>query len=120
MRAHEALGLSCDGVESAPESHVRLLLHDQGLPPPRVNAWITDEAGVTFARVDLLYEDERVVIEYEGDHHRTDARQFRKDITRTRRLEALGYRVIRVSAEDLATEQARRALVILVRAALGR
>ncbi len=41
-----------------------------------------------------------VAVEYDGDHHRKDRTQFVKDIARLRMLEALGWRVIRVIAED--------------------
>ena len=41
-----------------------------------------------------------VAVEYDGDHHRKDRRQYVKDIARLRMLEALGWIVIRVIAED--------------------
>jgi very-short-patch-repair endonuclease len=41
-----------------------------------------------------------VAVEYDGDHHRKDRRQYVKDIARLRMLEALGWTVIRVIAED--------------------
>lgn len=119
-RARAARARARRGSESAGETFTRLVLVGSGLPEPALNVWITDATGCAFARVDLLFERERVVVEYEGDHHRTDRRQFRKDIERTRRLEALGYRVIRVTAADLGTPAARAALVGVVREALAR
>lgn len=41
-----------------------------------------------------------VAVEYDGDHHRKDRKQYVKDIARLRMLEALGWIVIRVIAED--------------------
>ena len=41
-----------------------------------------------------------MAVEYDGDHHRKDRRQYVKDIARLRMLEALGWIVIRVIAED--------------------
>jgi very-short-patch-repair endonuclease len=41
-----------------------------------------------------------VAVEYDGDHHRKDRKQYVKDITRLRMLESLGWIVIRVIAED--------------------
>ena len=46
------------------------------------------------------WRDFQVAVEYDGDHHRKDRRQYVKDIARLRMLEALGWIVIRVIAED--------------------
>jgi very-short-patch-repair endonuclease len=56
-----------------------------------------------------------VAVEYDGDHHRTDRRQYARDQRRLRRLEELGWIVIRVIAEDKPEDVLRR-----VRAALRR
>lgn len=50
---------------------------------------------------DLVYPEERVWIEVEGDQHRTDRRQWRTDVVRYERLTDLGWRVIRVTAGDV-------------------
>jgi very-short-patch-repair endonuclease len=63
---------------------------------------ITDAEGTFIARVDLAWPRFRACVEYEGDGHRTDRAQFRKDITRTQRLEDHGWRVIRITDDDLA------------------
>ena len=46
------------------------------------------------------WEDILVAVEYEGDHHRTDRRQFNKDIRRMEILTDLGWIVVRVTSED--------------------
>lgn len=117
-RAREVLPLVRPGSESPGESRSRLLAVSAGLPEPELNGWILDELDVPIARGDLVWRERRVVGEYEGDHHRTDRAQWQHDIARTRRLEQLGYRVVRITAADLATEQARAALVALLRGAL--
>ncbi|NYD67632.1 DUF559 domain-containing protein [Agromyces atrinae] len=87
-------------AESPKESELRMILHEAGLPTPEVNPSIYD--GTRFvARVDLLFRDERVVVEYQGDQHRTDRTQWRRDITRRAELESLGYTVIEVTQADL-------------------
>src|SRR5690606_13954526 len=53
------------------------------------------------ARVDLAYPELRSAIEYEGDGHRTDKEQWRKDIQRQRELEDRGWIVIRLTQADL-------------------
>lgn len=102
VTARLALPLVRAGSESPGESLLRVLLHDAGMPPSALNFSVFDHEAQFVARVDLAYVDQRVAVEYEGDHHRTDRRQWHKDIHRQGRLEDLGWRVIRVTAADLA------------------
>lgn len=88
------------GVESPMETPTRLALIDHGLPEPEVNGEIWD-AGELIARADLLYRDERVAIEYDGDGHRTVRAQWQRDVARTERLHAAGWRVVRVTRTTL-------------------
>lgn len=97
----EALPLVRSRVRSPRETLLRLLIRDAGLPEPEINYWIYDDDGRFLTESDLVYPREKVVLEYEGDHHRTDPVQWRKDIARREALEDAGWRVIRVSAEDL-------------------
>lgn len=105
-------------VRSPRETLLRLLLLDAGLSEPEINHWIYDDSGQFLTESDLVYVEKKVVIEYEGDHHRTDVRQWRKDIARREALEDAGWRVIRVSAEDLDLYSAR--LIARIRRALTR
>lgn len=105
-------------VRSPRETLLRLLLLDAGLPEPEINYWIYDDHGQFLTESDLVYPEEKVVIEYEGDHHRTDVRQWRKDIARREALEDAGWRVIRVSADDLDLYPDR--LIARIRKALAR
>lgn len=89
------------GSESPMESLLRWSMLANGRPEPAVNARVLDEGG-WLARVDLSYPDQRIAIEYQGDHHRVDKRQWRGDIGRTRALQAAGWLVILASAEDIA------------------
>ena len=98
----EAAALARARVDSPKETEVRLLLVDSGLPEPVVNFQVTDAAGRIIARVDLSWPQFRVCIEYEGDIHRTDRQRFRSDITRRERIEDAGWRVIRITDDDIA------------------
>jgi len=49
-----------------------------------------------------------VAVEYDGEQHRTDAVQFRNDITRSEYVDGLGWRRIRVLAGDRRDEIVRR------------
>lgn len=56
-----------------------------------------------------------VGVEYDGDHHRSNRRQYVKDIQRLEMLEGLGWLIVRVVAEDHPDDIIRR-----VREALAR
>jgi hypothetical protein len=96
----ELLPLVDGGAESPPESHVRLWLHDAGFPRPETQIPVLARTTQPVAWLDMGWRDVKIAVEYDGDHHRTDRKQYVKDIARLRMLEALGWIVIRVIAED--------------------
>ena len=87
------------GVDSRPETHLRLLLVAARLPGPVIGLEIADAEGTMHP--DLAYPRERIAFEYEGDVHRTDRATWMRDLTRRERMEAAGWRVIRVTAADV-------------------
>lgn len=95
-----AVGRVAEGPLSRPESFLRLLLVDAGVPAPRVNFSATDHRGSFIAMPDLAWPEVKVALEYEGDHHR-GVRQFRDDIRRVEKLVDHGWLVIKVSADDV-------------------
>jgi len=97
-----ALPLLSDRAESPAESMIRVELVGSGLPKLRVNVDVRDNRGRFIARPDLSFVDYPLLIEYEGDYHRTDRAQWMKDIARTRKLESLGFTVMRSVSKDLA------------------
>lgn len=99
-QARESLDLVDPGSESPRETSLRLLIIRAGFPRPQTQIPVYNEYGVLIAEVDMGYEELRIAFEYEGDHHRTDRRQFTKDIRRYDTLIELGWIVIRVTAED--------------------
>jgi hypothetical protein len=99
-RAHRALGLVDAGAESPRETWLRLVLIRAGFPSPKTQIPVYDEHGQLVAVLDMGWEELKLAAEYDGDHHRTDRRQFRKDITRHEVLRDLGWYAIRVTAED--------------------
>ncbi|WP_148040188.1 type IV toxin-antitoxin system AbiEi family antitoxin [Cryobacterium tepidiphilum] len=100
-KLRRALGLLNDHSESPRESILRVIVVTHGFPAPRANVELYDENGRFVARVDLLFEDYREVFEYQGDHHRTDIQQWRRDLSRKAEIESLDYHVTEVSADDL-------------------
>jgi very-short-patch-repair endonuclease len=57
--------------------------------------------GKFLARVDLCYPHLKLTLEYQGDHHRTDATQWRRDIARTRALQADEWTQLQYTQADL-------------------
>jgi Protein of unknown function (DUF559) len=95
---HEVLPLVDSGAASPKESWLRLVLVDAGLPRPTTQIVVC--VNQRLMALDMGWERFKVAVEYDGDHHRTDRRQYVKDQRRLRTLEALGWIVIRVIAED--------------------
>lgn len=101
----EAIALVDGRAESPKESELRLLLVRTGFGPFAANFVVRDAGGAFVARVDLALPAQRIAIEYEGDHHR-DKDQWRRDLARRRRLEALGWIYLTVTQADLADPSA--------------
>lgn len=101
-RAREAFEHMRPGVDSRPETLVRLALVHAGFPEPAVNPRV-ELADGSHPRVDLVWAEPRICVQYEGDHHRTDLAQWRRDIERDRRMQAEGWLVIRVAASFFTT-----------------
>ena len=96
-----AVTLARPGTDSARETMLRFLLVEAGFPEPAVNAPIVDASGRLLGHGDLVYLDQRVILEYEGSGHR-EAEQFHFDIRRLDRFVEAGWRVIRVDKYLLA------------------
>jgi very-short-patch-repair endonuclease len=54
------------------------------------------------------WEEWKLAVEYDGDHHRTDPVQFGKDIERMEYVTGLGWRVIRVAKANRRADVLRR------------
>lgn len=111
VAAARAAGRVRPGVESRPESLVRVAMVDAGLPEPEINLSIAGSRGEFLGRADLVYRRWRVIVEYDGDQHRTDTRQFDRDVRRLERFAAHGWTVVRITGRaffgDRATSIAR-------------
>ncbi len=110
VRARKAIPMLDPRAESPQESRLRVHVVEDGLPCPEVNAIITDEYGGFIARGDLVYEQWRIVIEYDGADHDDPARRM-ADATRRTLLRELGWYVVEVVASDLRHPQRARAKV---------
>ena len=96
-RARIALSLMDGGAQSPQETRLRLVLIDDGLPPPRTQIMVTD--GQNRAFIDMGYDDPRVGFDYEGSHHSAVRDQYVHDIGRAELIASEGWIDIRVVAE---------------------
>lgn len=87
--------------ESPQESRLRAILVTHGLNPSRIQHVVTDRFGEFVARTDVYLDDLNVILEYQGDYHRTKVGQWRADMTRRSKIEATGPRVMELNADDL-------------------
>jgi hypothetical protein len=96
-RARVALNLMDAGAQSPRETWLRLLLIDDGLPPPRTQIEVGD--GQLRAFIDMGYDEPKVGLDYEGSHHSTQRTQYVHDIGRAELVERSGWHDIRVVSE---------------------
>jgi hypothetical protein len=99
-RLRAALLLMDGGAQSPKETWLRLLLIDAGLPTPQTQIVVSNGDFYPLAYLDMGWEQFMVAVEYDGDQHRSDRRQYVKDIRRLKMLEDRGWIVVRVIAED--------------------
>ena len=88
--ARQATGLVRAGVDSPPETRLRLLIAMAGLPEPTVDHRAYSEHGRLLYRFDLAVEHVKLAIEYDGAHH-NQPRQRGPDLLRRGQLGALGW-----------------------------
>jgi very-short-patch-repair endonuclease len=99
-------------TRSAAERRLLALLRDASLPSPITNARVGSH------EVDFLWPRERLIVEVDGFQWHSDRTAFERDRVRDAELQALGYRVIRVTWRMLQHEP--RAVVARIAATLRR
>jgi very-short-patch-repair endonuclease len=102
-QARAVLALADPRAESPLESLVRLVLHDDGFPPPDLQRTIGGD------RVDMVFDEQRLILEIDGlDKYRLTTMAEEK--RRERRLRRAGYRVERLTWDEVVRDwpQTRR------------
>ena len=112
VAARAALPLLEPRTDSPAETRTRLILVDAGFGRPRANVDLSDADGQWIARPDLVYDEARVVFEYDGESHFATLDARRNTVARNELLRDLGWEVVVVTALDL-----RRPEVLIRRAA---
>ncbi|RKS93642.1 hypothetical protein DEU37_1059 [Microbacterium sp. AG790] len=106
------------GAMSPLETDFRLLALGEALPEPVLDAEIRDASGRLLGIADALYERYAVIVEIEGDHHRTSREQWLRDLQKHAAYAAAGYELVRLGASQIRGRGADGARV--VRAVLER
>ncbi|PPF79988.1 hypothetical protein C5B96_11435 [Subtercola sp. Z020] len=117
-RLVDALELVRLGVESPKETELRLLIIRSGMPEPAVNVPVPVQRLSYVPRVDLVYAEWKVLVEYDGQQHRTDPARFAHDNARAAALRESGHVLITVLKGGLAGASARAETAERVRRAL--
>jgi len=97
QRLREALELVRPRVESRRETYLRLMVVRAGFPEPDTNVALPLRPGRKGARGDLVYLKYKILVEYDGEQHRTDDAQYARDVERLDDLAADGWRVVRAT-----------------------
>ncbi|OBH59273.1 hypothetical protein A5687_20970 [Mycobacterium mantenii] len=118
-QARQAVDLFDAGAQSPKESWLRVVLIQAGLPKPQTQIPVLDEFGNAVAYLDMGSENVKVAVEYDGEQHRSDRRQYTWDVRRLEMVERLGWIVVRVVAGDRPAEIIRRVRNALTRRMCG-
>ncbi len=96
----EALALVRPRVKSPMETRSRLMFLRAGFPEPFVNEEIRDEIGSFLLEGDLVWRAQRVVGEYQGEHHASIKRRS-ADSNRASVAEDHDWTVLEIFSEDV-------------------
>jgi hypothetical protein len=113
QRLREALDWVRPRVESRRETQLRLLVVRAGFPEPDTNITVPLRSGRKGVRGDMVYLKYKILVEYDGEQHRTDDSQYARDVERLDDLAADGWRVIRVTKSTNQTEALARLAMAL-------
>lgn len=89
-----------DGVDSAMETRLRMLIVLAGLPAPQVNFILRHPDGSWWMRFDLCYPSLKLIIEYDGRQHAEEEDQWLHDLKRREALDRMGWRIVVVTRRD--------------------
>jgi hypothetical protein len=112
-RLRAAMDLVDGGAASPKETELRLLLIDAGFPTPATQIPIVVNFH-TLAVLDMGWPEFGVAAEYDGDEHRSSRQRYVWDQKRLRKLQDLGWIVVRVIGEDRPEEVIERVSRALV------
>ena len=117
-KLRQAIEMIRVGSASPLETEFRLDAASGGLPEPELDVEIRDARGRLLGISELVYAKQKVAVEIEGDHHRTDRAQWHRDIDKYAAYAAHGWEVVRLTSAHIRAGRPRA--VEIVGAALRR
>jgi hypothetical protein len=105
--ARRVVEFSDELAESVLESAARVIFARAGLPPPRLQIDIVDDAIRFIGRVDFFWEEHRTIVEADGMGKYENPQRAREQIRRDIRLREAGYRVVHFTWSELFSDPAR-------------
>jgi len=97
VQLRKVVDLMDGGAESPQETRTRLLLINAGFRRPKTQIVVCNEYGDFVARIDMGWPEWKVGVQYDGPQHWTDPERHARDIDQQAELQALDWRIIRVS-----------------------
>lgn len=104
MRARAAVRFARIGAESRMETLLRLLMARYGLDVLELQIDVYDQVGNWIGRFDMVDVVRKLIIEYDGEQHRTNDAQYERDAERIERAQRAGYRVLRLRRKQVIDE----------------
>lgn len=84
------------GAASPFETRIRVACVRAGLPEPELDYDVIAADGTPIGFTEIAFPDQRLLVEGEGDHHRTDRKQWYRDVEKHTACEDAGWRVLRL------------------------
>lgn len=112
MRLRESLDSIRIGSASPLETEYRLDAVAAGIPEPELDVEIRDVRGRLLGVTEVLYREHRVLVEVEGDHHRTSRQQWNRDIEKYAAYVAEGFEVVRLTSAHIRGESPTSARIV--------
>jgi hypothetical protein len=105
--ARHVVEFSDELAESVLESAARVAFAQAGLPPPRLQTDILDDALRFIGRADFLWEQHATIVEADGMAKYDDPERAREQIRRDIRLREAGFKVVHFTWAELFSDPAR-------------
>jgi len=102
------------------ETRARLFFLRGGLPEPELNVVINDrDSGQWLSDSDFVWREQRVVAEFDGDHHRTDRQQWQNDVARRENLQDDGWAFVQLTYASVMIHPRNQSTLRRLRLLLG-
>ncbi|MHA3684380.1 hypothetical protein ACXR2W_09000 [Leucobacter sp. HY1908] len=103
-RLRAALMVARVGAESRMESLLHFELARLGIDDLEIQSAVFDAQGKWVGRFDQVDHVKKLILEYDGEQHRTDRGQYLRDEAKLQGAREAGYEIVRLHYEDFFAE----------------